>query len=216
MLNQQSSDVFKNYLASQSETNQVSLDQVLGYMSGLLACSEFFGESELANYIADNDESVFNTLMTDSEPRDAMIELLDNITEAQVEQKKILAELYPNEVNSNEPSQALQDFCSGYIAAYIVNQDIWHSDLQFLLKADDQQDNESEDGQLFIDNFEATLDLLTTIAMWDQALANHPEPEKLGEGFVTFFNALDESLSEIATMALMLEDEKLAMLEQDQ
>ena len=134
----------------------------------------------------------------------------------QVEQKKILAELYPNEVNSNEPSQALQDFCSGYIAAYIVNQDIWHRDLQFLLKADDQQDNESEDGQLFIDNFEATLDLLTTFAMWDQALANHPEPEKLGEGFVTFFNALDESLSEIATMALMLEDEKLAMLEQEQ
>ncbi|MEC8225330.1 MAG: hypothetical protein VX010_04160 [Pseudomonadota bacterium] len=68
---------------------------------------------------------------------------------------------------------------------------------------------------MFIDNFEATLDLLTTFAMWDQALANHPEPDKLGEGFVTFFNALDESLSEIATMALMLEDEKLAMLEQD-
>ena len=52
--------------------------------------------------------------------------------------------------------------------------------------------------------------------MWDQALANHPEPEKLGEGFATFFAALDESLAEIATMALMLEDEKLAMLEQDQ
>jgi len=42
MLNQQSSDVFKNYLASQSETNQVSLDQVLGYMSGLLASAQSF------------------------------------------------------------------------------------------------------------------------------------------------------------------------------
>ncbi|WP_281547340.1 UPF0149 family protein [Pseudoalteromonas sp. PAR1] len=215
MFNTESSEVMKNYLASQSETNQVSLDQVIGFMAGLLACSEFFGESELANYIADNDESIFNTLMTDSEPRDAMIELLDNVTEAQVEQKKILAHLYSNDADANEPSQALQDFCSGYIAAYIVNQDIWHSDLQFLLQADEQKEA-SEEGQLFIDNFEATLDLLTTFAMWDQALANHPEPEKLGEGFATFFAALDESLAEIATMALMLEDEKLAMLEQDQ
>ena len=66
-----------------------------------------------------------------------------------------------------------------------------------------------------VDSFEATLDLLTTLAMWDQALANHPEPDKLGEGFATFFTALDESLSEIATMALMLEDEKLAMIEQE-
>lgn len=214
MLNKESADVFKNYLASQSETQQVSLDQVIGFMSGLLACSEFFGESELANYIADGDETVFNTLMTESAPRDAMIELLDNVTEAQVEQKKLLVHLYPDEVKANEPSQALQDFCSGYIAAYIVNQDIWHSDLQFLLKADEQNDNEG-DGQLFIDNFEATLDLLTTLAMWDQALANHPEPDKLGEGFATFFTALDESLSEIATMALMLEDEKLAIIEQE-
>lgn len=41
MLNKESADVFKNYLASQSETQQVSLDQVIGFMSGLLACSEF-------------------------------------------------------------------------------------------------------------------------------------------------------------------------------
>jgi len=93
MLNKESADVFKNYLASQSETQQVSLDQVIGFMSGLLACSEFFGESELANYIADGDETVFNTLMTESAPRDAMIELLDNVTEAQVEQKKLLVHL---------------------------------------------------------------------------------------------------------------------------
>ncbi|WP_404343490.1 UPF0149 family protein [Pseudoalteromonas mariniglutinosa] len=214
MLNEKSTQILKEYLDAQAQDNRVSLNQVIGFMSGLLACSEFFGESELANYIADGDETVYDTLMTESTQRKAMITLLDNVTEAQVEQQKLLAILYPDAASGSAPSAELQEFCRGYIAAYIVNQEVWQSDLQFLVKADEQHAEQNQ-GQLFVDNFEATLDLLSTFAMWHEALQNHPEPEVLSNGFATLLSALDESLSEIADMALILEDEKLAMIEQD-
>ena len=215
MLNEKSTLVLSDYLSQHPELKVVSTDSVIGFISGLLACSEFYGESEIANYIADKNDPIYTCLMTGSAEHEAMITLLDNVTEAQVAQQHLLSTIYPHADDAKAPSEQLQQWCVGYLAAYMVNQEVWQSDFGFLLSADKQQVENQEDGQLFIDNFEATLDLLTTLAMWDQALANHPEPDKLGEGFATFFTALDESLSEIATMALMLEDEKLAMIEHE-
>jgi hypothetical protein len=96
-----------------------------------------------------------------------------------------------------------------------VNQEVWQHDFNFLLSADKQVVENQADGQLFIDNFEATLNLLATFAMWPDSLKEHPEPAVLSEGFALLYTGLDESLTGIASMALMLEDEKLALWEEE-
>lgn len=215
MINEKSILVLEEFLRQHTELNEVNSHNVLGFMSGLLACSEFYGESVLANYIADANEQAFNVLMNDSKERDALIILLDNVTEAQIGQVHILKEIYPHETGAQSPSKALQQWCSGYLAAYMVNQEVWQQDFNFLLNVDKQQDEPYEDGQLFIDNFEATLNLLATFAMWPNALKEHPEPQTLSSGFSALYDGLDDSLVSIASMALMLEDEKLALWEEE-
>jgi len=215
MINEDSLNLLASLLQQHSESNKLSTDHVLGFISGLLACSEFYGESEIASYIAGDNEAVFNTLMNDSKERDAMHSLLDGLTEAQIAQKHILNTLYAPAENTQAPSVALQNWCTGYLAAYMLNQEVWQQDFNFLLNVDKQQDKPKEDGQLFVDNFQASLNLLATFAMWDKALAEHTDPTTLSAGFTTLFTGLDESLVSIASMALMLEDEKLALLEEE-
>ncbi|MDN3380559.1 MULTISPECIES: UPF0149 family protein [unclassified Pseudoalteromonas] len=215
MINEKSILVLEDFLRQHTELNQVNTHHVLGFMSGLLACSEFYGESVIANYIADDNEQAYSLLMNDSKERDALITVLDNVTEAQVEQTHILKQIYPHDTNAQAPSEPLQQWCSGYLAAYLVNQEVWQQDFNFLLNVDKQQAAVDTDGQLFIDNFEATLNLLATFAMWPDALKEHPEPETLNSGFNVLYAGLDESLVSIASMALMLEDEKLALWEEE-
>ncbi|KTF16976.1 UPF0149 family protein [Pseudoalteromonas sp. H105] len=215
MINEDSLNFLADFLQQHSESKKLSTDHVLGFMSALLACSEFYGESEIASYIAGADEAVFNTLMNDSKERDALNNVLDSVTEAQVAQKHILKTLYMPAENSQAPTIALQNWCTGYLAAYMLNQEVWQQDFNFLLNVDKQQAKPKEDGQLFIDNFQASLNLLATFAMWEKALAEHADPTTLSGGFTTLFAGLDESLVSIASMALMLEDEKLALLEEE-
>ncbi|MBB1334297.1 hypothetical protein H5154_10470 [Pseudoalteromonas sp. SR44-5] len=215
MLNEKSELVLRDYLSQHPELKVVSSDSVIGFISGLLACSEFYGESEIANYIADKNDPIYTQLMTSSAEHDAMITLLDNVTEAQVAQQHILASIYPHGKDAKAPSEQLQQWCVGYLAAYMVNQEVWQHDFNFLLSADKQVVENQADGQLFIDNFEATLNLLATFAMWPDSLKEHPEPAVLSEGFALLYTGLDESLTGIASMALMLEDEKLALWEEE-
>ncbi|CAM4260277.1 UPF0149 family protein [Pseudoalteromonas ostreae] len=215
MLNEKSTLVLRDYLSQHPELKVVSTDSVIGFISGLLACSEFYGESEIANYIADKNDPIYTRLMTSSAEHDAMITLLDNVTEAQVAQQHILVSIYPHGKDAKAPSEQLQQWCVGYLAAYMVNQEVWQHDFNFLLSADKQVVENQADGQLFIDNFEATLNLLATFAMWPDSLKEHPEPAILSEGFTLLYSGLDESLTGIASMALMLEDEKLALWEEE-
>ncbi|MCQ8878818.1 UPF0149 family protein [Pseudoalteromonas shioyasakiensis] len=215
MINEKSILVLEEFLRQQNETNEVNTHHILGFMSGILACSEFFGESVIANYIADENEQAYNLLMNDSKERDALITVLDNVTEAQVEQAHLLKQLYPHATDARAPSRDLQHWCSGYLAAYLVNQEVWQQDFNFLLNVDKQHAETQTEGQLFIDNFEATLNLLATFAMWPDALKEHPEPDTLTNGFNVLYDGLDDSLVSIASMALMLEDEKLALWEEE-
>jgi len=215
MLNEKSTLVLSDYLSQHPELKVVSTDSVIGFISGLLACSEFYGESEIANYIADKNDPIYTCLMTGSAEHEAMITLLDNVTEAQVAQQHLLSTIYPHADDAKAPSEQLQQWCVGYLAAYMVNQEVWQSDFGFLLSADKQQVANQADGQLFIDNFEATLNLLATFAMWPDTIKEHPEPEQLSAGFPLLYKGLDESLTSIASMALMLEDEKLALWEEE-
>lgn len=215
MINEDGLNVLASLLQQHCESNKLTTDHVLGFMSGLLACSEFYGESEIASYIAGSDEAIFDKLMNDSKERDAMNSVLDNVTEAQVAQTHILNTLYAPAQDAQAPSLALQNWCTGYLAAYMLNQDVWQQDSNFLLNVDKQQAKPKQDGQLFVDNFQASLNLLATFAMWDKALEEHAEPAALSAGFTTLFAGLDESLVSIASMALMLEDEKLALLEEE-
>lgn len=216
MLNSKSIAVLKPFLDAQTHENSVTIDHVIGFMSGLLACSEFFGEAELAQYISDDHDAVFNQLMTDTPEREALIDLLDSITDAQVAQSNLLAALYPHEQSAKSPSEELQNWCSGYLAAYLINQEVWQLDFDFLLSLEDSEEqNSKEEGQQFVDNFEASLNLLATFAMWPEAHKEHPEPETLSDGFTLLYTSLDESLTVIASMALMLEDEKLEQWEEE-
>ncbi|NNG41733.1 UPF0149 family protein [Pseudoalteromonas sp. NEC-BIFX-2020_002] len=215
MLNEKSTIIFSDYLSQHAEFKVTDIDSVLGFICGLLACSEFYGESEIVGYIADKNDPAYATMMTESQERDAMITLLDNITQAQVEQRHFLAETYPHSDSDTMPSARLQHWCKGYLAGYEVNQAVWEQDFSFLVSADKQQVTNQADGQLFIDNFEATLNLLATFSAWENTLTQQPEPDKLSANFPLLYKSLDESLTAIASMALMLEDEKLSQFEEE-
>lgn len=60
MLNSKSVSVLETFLDTQTHDNKVTIDHVVGFVSGLLACSEFFGEAELAHYISDDCDGVYN------------------------------------------------------------------------------------------------------------------------------------------------------------
>ncbi|MGO2293154.1 MAG: hypothetical protein ACTJH9_10150 [Pseudoalteromonas sp.] len=60
MLNSKSVSVLESFLDTQTHDNKVTIDHVVGFVSGLLACSEFFGEAELAHYISDDCDGVYN------------------------------------------------------------------------------------------------------------------------------------------------------------
>ena len=216
MLNSKSISVLESFLDTQTHDNKVTIDHVVGFVSGLLACSEFFGEAELAHYISDDCDDVYNQLMSDTPERGALIDILDSITDAQVAQSNLLAALYPHHENEKSPSEPLQNWCSGYLAAYLVNQEVWQLDFNFLLSLETSDDQKRKDeSQQFVDNFEVTLSLLATFAMWQEAQSEHPNPETLIDGFTLLYTRLDESLTVIASMALMLEDDKLEQWEEE-
>ncbi len=207
---QRSVNTVKEFLASEYYTGDFNFDQLLGIIVATLSCSEYISDAEVAQLILGDSEQEFDLWFEDKNIRSAWVTIYNEYTEQLVAETFDLQELYPLAKDAIQPTQALSDWCDGYLHGYLLTEVIWLDDFDLL-----SGDPEFEQSQTIIDDCEACLNLMATFANWDGVLKESELSEQLQGSISEIYQALIKGCKIRHKLGLMLEDEKLDFEDDD-
>lgn len=201
---QSSIATIQGFLSSKQYSGGFNFDQFLGIIVSTLSCSEYISDAEIAELVFGNVEEEFNQWFENEQLRKAWVVLFNDFTEQLVLENFDLQKNYPLAADAIAPTQALSDWCDGYLHGYHLTEEIWFDDFDFL-----SSDPDFKESQGIIEDCESSLDLIATFARWDYALEESESIEQLEALVPEIYQALSEGVLIRHKLAILLESEKL-------
>lgn len=185
-----------------------SLHQLQGAMVACLSCPEYVDVVDIGFLaLTADDEDGIDTWFGDEQIRLAWVKQMNELEEKLAYKEYSLAALYPLAEDAIKPSDSFAEWCQGYLAGYFLTQEAWQEAHAFL----------AEEGVPDVkENHEATLDMIDAFADWGKALAENETPQRLLDNIGTMLKVVDDGVTVINGMALLLEDNLINAMNTEQ
>ena len=176
-----------------------SLHQLLGAYVALLSSPVYVSETELImEALAEFDTfQDFDFWYNDEALHRAWMELVNTLTDELALDKFDLSKYCEQDVTAIEPSSEFRLWCDGYLRGYMLTEEIWQ---------EVHQNMKEQELAFVVEEHESLLNLLATVADWEQALADSSVPEKLQDNIEIVFNAINDGVLQTHKLVMMLED----------
>jgi len=178
-----------------------SINHLQGAMVACLSCPEYVDVIDIGylTLTADDKEGI-DAWFGDEQLRRAWSNLMNDLGDELANEEYRLAELYPLEKDATKPSDSFAEWCQGYLAGYFLTQEAWQEAHEFLTE---------EEIPNIAEEHTATLDMISAFADWEEALAENKTPQRLLDNIGSMLKVVDDGVSVIHALALLLEDNRI-------
>lgn len=174
--------------------------QLQGAFASTLSCPEAISDIDVGLMVLDDDEKGANEWFSlDGELRKAWVSLSNDMSEALAMEKFSLYEVLALPLDIREPTEALRQWCDGYLRGYLLSESIWIEAYEEL-KPHDSRFVEMEEEHL------AFLGMVTALAEWEKTLEQNENPARLQQNFPELLEGINGCVGQFHALALALED----------
>ncbi len=174
--------------------------QLQGALVSTLSCPEAISDIDVGLMVLDDDEEAANAWFAlDGDLRKAWVGLTNDTSGVLAQEKFSLYEMLALPLDISEPTEALCQWCDGYLKGYLLSESAWMQTYEEL-KPHDQRFVELEKEHL------AFLGMVSALAEWEKTLERNEHPAQLQQNFPGLLEAINGCVGQFHALALALED----------
>lgn len=201
MTHDEALEILNDFLSSPERSEDCfDIHQFQGGVVAIESCPVAVSEVEFGFLVLGEEARGANQWFEDKQIRTAWVTCMNETGEALAMDRFTLKDRYAIEASATMPGEALSHWCDGYLQAYLLTEEDWEEAYDFLA---------SEDFSELDEEHMAFLSMLAALADWDQALEDNENPDDLRNSLPLLFATVDESVTRIHRLALLLEDNRM-------
>ncbi len=202
MLVSEAQKILQEFLGSDDRHEDcLTFNQMQGAIVATQSCPEYVSGVDIGFLaLTPEDEKGLEAWFADGQLSQAWVVLWNHIDESLVDEKYSLLHEFPQQKDGIKPSDALAEWCQGYLEGSMLTEVAWQEAHNFVV---------AEGLPATVESHNMTLDMINALADWGTALAESEDPQSLVDNYSLILKAVDEGIPGIYKMALILEDYQL-------
>ncbi|MBL1261730.1 MAG: UPF0149 family protein [Thiotrichaceae bacterium] len=174
--------------------------QLQGALAATLSCPEAISDIDIGLMVLDDDEEAAHAWFAiDGDLRSAWVSLSNEMSDALVQETYNLYEALALPLDISEPTEALCQWCDGYLRGYLLSEPAWVQTYEELKPHDPRFFEMEREHRAF-------LGMVNALAEWKKTLVANDNPAQLQQKFPELLNGINGCVRQFYSLALALED----------